>query len=172
MSSPTTLVQRSRVLPQAPAASAAHRPAALRAPLRAPLRRIARQHLSPAQPCPGPGCRLRGAPRQRPACRAQADDSVEPEALLTQEVGEDAGVFSLESQSATSWAVFTAVLGTVLAILYAVRPAVMIHPIHTQTVTGRWVAELARRSCTGMFIALNWGAVIVACACHSACHPV
>ena len=50
---------------------------------------------------------------------------MEPEVLLTREAGEDAGVFSLESQSAASWAVFTAVLGTVLAILYAVRPALL-----------------------------------------------
>ena len=77
---------------------------------------------APAQSCHS--CRWRpNSPPAAQQCRAQADDSLdsEGEVRLAREVGEDAGVFNLESESGTSWVVFFGVLGTVLAILYEVR---------------------------------------------------
>ena len=111
------LSQRTYLAPLAPGCASSRPERRLSTPRDAAAR--AKQHVAPAQT--RRSCRLRWTPRQTPPpCRAQADDSVKPEVQLAREAGEDAGVFSLESQSATSWAIFTAVLGTVLAILYAV----------------------------------------------------
>lgn len=60
--------------------------------------------------------------RSSVSCRS-ASNETEPVTQLDQKllVGEDAGVFNVEKQSATSWALFTGILGVVLAALYVVR---------------------------------------------------
>lgn len=81
-------------------------------------RRQRRAHSQPHVPSSRRRCPLQ--------CRAQADEGLAeapPSPLQVHSAGEDAAVFDPASQSATSWAAFTAVLAVVLAILYQVRRA-------------------------------------------------